>query len=386
MVFHWFSLHHPAKPLGLGLSVGLLALVFGAACSQPRQGESWDESGGIFDREETIQADHRQTNVPSIQASSLSGITIDASLQDFIQETNPANQGLPASAISFSDTGNEVTIWTDGTKRYIKANGIPDHTPGQFPNAGNPNTIRAQDYSFEMPLNPTLAPTITDRGGPFGIALNGVPFDPGTAEFWNNGRRSHERSDWRYEALSGNLDLGLDRSNAHVQPTGAYHYHGIPTGLIELLSEGRFTGLVGYAADGFPVYAVSSVTASYRVKAGQRPGGPGGSYDGTFVEDYEYVDGLGDLDECNGRDGTTPDYPDGTYHYYLTSTFPFIPRCWKGTPDESFARRMPQQGQQPGQSPGGQPGQGTAPGQRPEGPPPRNGNHPFPPPRRPHSR
>ena len=49
------------------------------------------------------------------------------------------------------------------------------------------------------------------------------------------------------------------------------------------------------------------------------------------TQDYEYVAGSGDLDECNGRVGVTPEFPNGTYHYYITDTFPFIQRCVKGT-------------------------------------------------------
>jgi hypothetical protein len=39
---------------------------------------------------------------------------------------------------------------------------------------------------------------------------------------------------------------------------------------------------------------------------------------GYYVEDYEYVRGLGDLDEHNGRFAVTPEYPNGTYAYYVT--------------------------------------------------------------------
>jgi hypothetical protein len=35
------------------------------------------------------------------------------------------------------------------------------------------------------------------RGMLFGVALNGVGFDPGTAEFWNNDRRGG----WNHAAL-----------------------------------------------------------------------------------------------------------------------------------------------------------------------------------------
>jgi YHYH protein len=76
------------------------------------------------------------------------------------------------------------------------------------------------------------------------------------------------------------------------------------------------------------------------------------------------VKGAGDLDECNGRVGVTPEFPGGTYHYYLTSDFPFIPRLYRGTPDSSFERHGP-----PGGPNGGRPGGGRPPG-GPGGPPP----------------
>ncbi|HBL47569.1 MAG TPA: hypothetical protein DDZ90_29705, partial [Planctomycetaceae bacterium] len=85
-------------------------------------------------------------------------------------------------------------------------------------------------------------------------------------------------------------------------------------------------------------------------------------YDGTFVADYEFVKDSGDLDECNGRLGVTPEYPDGIYHYYLTEAFPYIPRYFRGTPDPSFQKRGPGPGQ-----PGG-PGRGAF-GPPPFGPP-----------------
>ncbi|HBL47568.1 MAG TPA: hypothetical protein DDZ90_29700, partial [Planctomycetaceae bacterium] len=119
----------------------------------------------------------------------------------------------------------------------------------------------------------------------FGIAVNGVVFDPGTAEFWNR----DFRSGWNYEALSGKINLGLDQSNAHVQPTGAYHYHGLPHALISRQGKENEMTLIGVAADGFPIYSQYGYTdpddatskllkmkSSYQIKKGSRPGGPGG--------------------------------------------------------------------------------------------------------------
>ncbi|MDE2828830.1 MAG: YHYH protein, partial [Gemmatimonadota bacterium] len=64
-----------------------------------------------------------------------------------------------------------------------------------------------------------------------------------------------------------------------------------------------------------------------------------GAYDGTFREDWQFVAGSGDLDQCNGRFGVTPEFPEGIYHYYLTEDYPYIPRCVWGTPDPSFRQR-----------------------------------------------
>jgi hypothetical protein len=278
---------------------------------------------------------------------------------------SPPRGNLPA---------HRVRMTTQGGVREISSNGIPDHKPGQFPNRHNPNTIREQRYVFRMTLDPQPGRDPAPLGmNPFGVAINGVPFDPGAAEFWNR----NPESGWQYEALSGKIDLGLDSSNAHVQPNGAYHYHGIPSALLDRLSGGqpRMT-LVGYAADGFAVYAlygfadprsadseVKKLKSSYRVKPGTRPDGPKGRYDGSFVQDYEYVAGAGELDECNGREGVTPEFPEGTYYYVLTEDYPFIPRFLRGTADPTFRRGPPRGGS--GAGPGGR---GR---RRPGGPPPR---------------
>jgi hypothetical protein len=263
-----------------------------------------------------------------------------------------------------------VAISVEGGQRLIQSNGLPDHEPGRFPRRGNPNTISAQSYAFRVPLAPAIATRTTPaRGAWFGVALNGVPFEAGTGEFWN-GRR-----EWNYEAMTGHLDLGLDEHHAHVQPSGAYHYHGLPTGLVQRLGgdTGKTMRLVGYAADGFPLYtawahaeagnaasALRPMKPSWRLRQGTRPGGregPGGRYDGTFTADYEYVPGT----------GVTPEYPAGTYYYCITAEFPFLPRDWRGTPDASFFKRGP--------GPGGRRGPDGRPG------PPRDFGFPPPPPR-----
>ena len=78
--------------------------------------------------------------------------------------------------------------------------------------------------------------------------------------------------------------------------------------------------------------ALTAMTASYQYVTTVSANRP--STDiyplGTFAQDWEYVAGSGDLDECNGRVGVTPEFPQGIYHYYATDTYPFFQRCVKG--------------------------------------------------------
>lgn len=231
--------------------------------------------------------------------------------------------------------------------RFVRADGLPNHATGQFPNRSNPNRISAQSYYFRMPLKPakTGRAAYYRPNHLFGVAVNGVVFDPNTAEFWNDDRRSG----WMIEALSGSRPLGIDQNNAHVQPDGSYHYHGVPTGLVEKLGVKGKPVLVGWAADGFAIYVDDTARSSWRLKAQRDAGGPAGRPDGTYSLDYEYVRSLGDLDECNGREAVTAEFPQGAYHYVVTAKFPHVPRCFMGTADACFVK----QGGPPPGGPGG---------------------------------
>ena len=265
---------------------------------------------------------------------------------------------------------NSIYSWTsDGTYRILNGNGIPNHEVGTFPNSNNPNTISEQTVSERF----TLCPTIISESGlevvgqavAIAYALNSVKFDPATAGRCNDeGECSLARGqgNWNIEALGHEtFDFGDDMNHAHVQPTGEYHYHGMPELLIEFLGSNKGMTIVGWASDGFPVYARNGFTnptdpdsevkilkSSYRLKTepdANRPstvtslaGGPNqGSTNpntpiemGAFTQDYEYVEGHGDLDQCNGRYGVTPEFPEGIYYYVVTDDFPFFTRCLKG--------------------------------------------------------
>lgn len=260
--------------------------------------------------------------------------------------------------------------WTsDALNRILNGNGIPNHEVGTFPNPHNPNSISAQNINHSFSLCPEIVhETGIQLGGPGSViayAINSVKFDPGTAGRCNNNGEcslGQGQGQWNIEALGHEtFDFGDDMNHAHVQPNGQYHYHGIPELLVEFLGGGQNMTLVGWASDGFPVYArygytnaldssseIISLQSSWRLKSMAdegRPdsltamvGGPnqGNSFPntpipmGAFTQDFEYAEGHGDLDECNGRFGVTPEFPNGIYYYVVTDEFPFFTRCLKG--------------------------------------------------------
>lgn len=273
-------------------------------------------------------------------------------------------QSTTGSCSTSSTTVSEVCFDINGDIRTITSNQYPSHEVGRFPNADP--TAMAVTRNFD--LTPEMASSVTyvyDETGPptprnqnfwqFGMASNGVEFHPMGLKPWTNPNTGEENWKWQ-EQVTQEGQTNLDAWGAHVTSQGNYHYHGDIVGLASGENGNRHSLLYGFAADGFPIYykyaysvsddptsAIKELKSSYRLKSGARSDTgtsnedyPGGDHDGTYIQDYEYVQGLGDLDECNGRTGVTPEYPNGTYYYVITADFPVTPNCFKGTPDEDW--------------------------------------------------
>lgn len=312
---------------------------------------------------------------------------------------------------------SKSTLTCTSTTRTLTSNALPDHLASQFftngltgytstpYNSGNPNRIGEKSVSKTVALTGTLStayvkgsagydtspcynytstvePSATGNnkwatGGSvwssgtvrcqwvsYFYLNNGVKVEPGTAETYTS-------SGIIYKAVAKNLyqDVGLDPSNSHNQPTmssgsmkfyGYYHLHGIPEGHVARLGRGNSTmTLVGFASDGFPVYArygftnpnsTSSGTtvmkSNYRIRTAAefsaagysgRPSTSIAPY-GTFEQDWVFdatstASHNGHLDACNGRYGVTPESPTtAVYHYFITDSYPFVPRCVFGSP------------------------------------------------------
>lgn len=236
----------------------------------------------------------------------------------------------------------EITV--SGDTCEITSNAVPNHDFNAT--GGFVTPVAEQNQRYTITANPEFAdsPTALSLQYDNAVFLNGVKLDQMAAGCFGvgNGRIgcNDMSSPYRYDPLSPAAGFKADEHNAHTQPDGTYHYHGNPMALFIQEDATSPSPVIGFAADGFPIFGsyiadgdtVRPATPSYRLKSGTRPGGPGGDYDGTFVDDWEYVAGSGDLDQCNGM------MQDGVYGYVVTEGYPHVMACFMGTPDPSFRK------------------------------------------------
>ena len=222
---------------------------------------------------------------------------------------------------------------------YINATDIPTYNIGPFP--GNPGIPADQSFVLKIPRNP-VAQTGTRTStpmGPIGIWRNGVALFNSL-----DGMSYQNQNIWHQNAVVAEAG-GFDDCLGHPAPGGVYHHHQNPRCLYTITPT-QHSPLLGYAFDGFPIYGaygytnsngtggIKRINSSYQYRSiTQRRTLPDGTvlqssqYGpdvsttnplGKYNEDFEYVAGLGDLDEFNGRTAVTPEYPNGTYAYYVT--------------------------------------------------------------------
>jgi len=237
----------------------------------------------------------------------------------------------------------ETSVVISGNEMVVSSNGMPNH---DFISAMG-GAADEQSVSFTVPLNPTndttgghdstncpasigrweCAPAL----GTVAIGTNGVPiFGP---EEGPGG--DAVALDFKYFD-EDRQPIALGYCGGHNGPQGV-HYHWDANcmywepGEGETMADYDWTKLdstthspiIGWAYDGYPIYGMYTwdqnmdlvaTTSSYGVERTQEGGDQG--YNG--IDDWNYVNGMGDLDECNGRWGPTPEYPDGTYYYVST--------------------------------------------------------------------
>jgi hypothetical protein len=268
-----------------------------------------------------------------------------------------------------------VTVEYTAAFAVVRSNGIPNHDYESTLGC----CAAEVDYEWKIPLNPKKSASVTyaPERGPVAISVNGVPFygpeeGPGGDAVALHHDYFREDRQMIVLGLCGAHSAG---TQFHYHFDGnCVHWHPEKEGKewkdwdVDFLKKDEASPVIGFAFDGYPIYGpygndshnqLKEMTSSYRLKEGKN--GYGG------IDDWEYVQGLGDLDECNGIVSNASDLDEDFYHYHATKTsgsgeigFPYFILCYRGIPETS---NMNQGGQGPGQ--GGQgPGQGgQGPGQ-----------------------
>lgn len=243
-----------------------------------------------------------------------------------------------------SISSNVQQVQYSAANVYISASCIPGYAIGPW--TGNPNTPVNQNFVYKITRTPqqnTGAGTAIGNGH-IGVWANGVSiFNVSDAQSYNNAG-VWNRNAYFWEGS------GFDNCLGHPAPNGEYHHHVSPKCLYDINASTVHSPIIGYAFDGYPVYgaygytningtgAIKRMTSSYSTTTtATRANGPAVSTTypaGCFIEDYVYTAGSGDLDAHNGRLCVTPEYPNGTYAYFVTldaSLVPAFPYTMFGT-------------------------------------------------------
>lgn len=233
---------------------------------------------------------------------------------------------------------NVQTVDYSANNVYIACTCIPGYDIGPW--AGNPNTPANQNFVFKITRNPAVnnGTKIATPLGHIGLWSNGVSIFNALDGFSYNSDNV-----WHQDAVV-NEGSSFDNCLGHPAGNGEYHNHLNPHCLYDDDNSSVHSPIIGYAFDGFPVYGaygyanadgtggIARMTSSYQLRnitvrttlpngSAASSAGPdvSASYPlGFYVEDYEYIQGLGTLDRYNGRECITPEYPGGTYAYFVT--------------------------------------------------------------------
>ena len=181
----------------------------------------------------------------------------------------------------------------------LSSDNIPNHDFNDS-SANFRTNVAEIDRAFRVQRDPQMASEISQINGQAwdAVMLNGVVVDVKSAGCY---KPSESRADadgnteagcgsndnWMLIPLEYSTKFGADIHNAHVQPDGTYHYHGNPNAMFDDSPSGDGSPVIGFAADGFPIYGsyildeqtgiYRKVLSGYTLKEGTR---------GSIVEIY----------------------------------------------------------------------------------------------------
>lgn len=216
----------------------------------------------------------------------------------------------------YNDDG---TIKTTDTKEAFEAAARPDVDP-KYKNhvvEGKPEWYPDVKTTYVIPVKPVYNEKASSFGrGPLGVAFNGVRYDPPAPV---------------HMIIGAYTIAPLDDGGGHMNPHAGYHYHEATGKTKEVKQSDKHAPMIGYALDGFPIYA-------------------------HFDADGKAPEGL---DECGGHKDETRGYH---YHVGAPGSNQII-KAFRGTPGTATVEGVMKE-QHP-------PRGGGRRGPRPDGPPSR---------------
>lgn len=289
-------------------------------------------------------------------------------------------------------------VYSSSNWVYLRTTGLGSHVMGAwYLDSAHTQYFPAfptnQQLLYRIPRTNSVPTTkSTSGGGAVGLFVDGVvAFNNWDAYVWNGtndaSQGSSGSSGYWYRDAYVNEGATFDPANAHQPGSGQYHYHANPPALryelgdnvnfnatTKIYTEGtnttKHSPILGWAADGFPIYGPYGYSVSNNASSGVRrmvsgyvlrngqygtsnlttygrttlpawacrlfnvasniQSGPAVSTSyplGRYQEDNDYLGDHGykqgtdfDLDEYNGRYCVTPEFPNGTYAYFVAIT------------------------------------------------------------------
>ncbi|WCO00651.1 YHYH protein [Psychroserpens ponticola] len=214
--------------------------------------------------------------------------------------TNPGFQVIKESLFTAMEADGFDIVDNNGNINIDDFTNPPDPGGYSFCLQAVPNNNL--QLTFLIPVEPILASSNNniETVELIGVTIDGVPINGDPPSVANG------------PVLGvGNIPA-IDPCGGHHDPAGYYHMHFVAESINQVLESNGINDvsctlvnqvsnskLIGFAKDGFPIYA-------YEIE-------PSG------------------LDECGGITANTSDYPNGVYHYVASNTdAPNVPKCLKG--------------------------------------------------------
>ena len=287
-------------------------------------------------------------NTPNIARSKLAGQVVESVIVDVPGEydtipTVDIVSGRNAKASAVVTNGEITSLIIDDPGEYYS------HPP-QIRIADKVGKGRYANYVAEVSTSGQITGFTKITGGNLythgNVVVDIIPDGSGatgTASIkeWRKDRY------YKHNITNSNLDFDNGYKFYNIIPSKGhgYAYYASPSTLRANDNGGSHSAILGFAYDGNPIYgaygyyepldstsAISQMSSSYSLNTA-RVGGPAEDSSnplGSFINDYTYIPGYGTLDENNGRFCVTPEFPDGTYAYFVTvnssnePVFPYI--------------------------------------------------------------